>query len=83
MEKACRFFKWWTKTQQEDLYHMPTQRFTSSSYDQWVKIEKSYNAFCKAFDLLNPHQDEEETQYKILGSDFVADLLAFLDTLEP
>ena len=59
-----------------------TQRFTSSSYDQWVKIEKSYNAFCKAFDLLNPHQDEEETQYKILGSDFVADLLAFLDTLE-
>ena len=61
-----------------------TQRFTSSSYEQWTKIERSYNAFCKAFDLLNPNRDEdEETQYKILGSDFVSDLLAFLDTLEP
>lgn len=61
-----------------------TQRFASSSYEQWLKIEKSYASFWKAFEKLNPHRgEEEELQYMIAGSDFVADLLGFLDVLEP
>jgi hypothetical protein len=60
------------------------QRFASSSYDQWLKIENSYASFWKAFDLLNPVRDEEEElQYMIAGYDFVADLLAFLDIMQP
>ena len=60
------------------------QRFASSSYDQWLKIESSYTSLWKAFDLLNPIRDEEEElQYMIAGYDFVADLLAFLDILQP
>ena len=60
------------------------QRFASSSYEQWLKIEKSYGSFWKAFDKLYPNRDEdEELQYMIAGSDFVADLLACLDILEP
>ena len=61
-----------------------SQRFASSSYEQWVKIEKSFHSFWQAFDILHPNRsEEEEYQYMIAGSDFVADLLAFLDTLEP
>lgn len=61
-----------------------TQRFTSSAYEQWLKIEKSYSAFWKAFELLHPNRaEEEELQYMIAGSDFVADLLAFLDVMKP
>ncbi len=61
-----------------------TQGFASSSYAQWVKIESSYESFLKAFELLHPNQKkEEEWQYMIAGSDFVEDLLAFLDIMEP
>ena len=61
-----------------------TQRFASSSYEQWLKIEKSFNSLWKAFDLLHPNRLEgEEWQYMIAGSDFVADLLALLDILSP
>ena len=60
------------------------QRFASSSYEQWLKIEKSYDSFWKAFEMLHPNRDEnEEMQYMIAGSEFVADLLAFLDILKP
>ena len=60
------------------------QRFASSSYEQWVKIESSYESFWKAFELLHPNRNkEEEWQYMIAGSDFVEDLLAFLDIMEP
>ena len=60
------------------------QRVASSSYEQWLKIEKSYNAFWKAFDILHPNRDRnEKLQYMIAGSDFVPDLLAFLDILAP
>lgn len=59
-----------------------TQRFASSSYNQWLKIEKSYGSFWKAFHLLHPNRNEnEEWQYMIGGSDFVTDLLALLDIL--
>ena len=61
-----------------------SQRFASLSYEQWLKIVKSYNAFWKAFDILHPNRDRnEELQYMIAKSDFVADLLAFLDILAP
>ena len=63
-----------------------TQRFSSSSYDQWLKIEKSYSALWKAFDILYPNRPEDDQyqyQYMIAGSDFIADLLSFLDILEP
>ena len=44
-----------------------------------MKIESSYASFRKAFDLLYQNRDgDEELQYMITGSDFVADLLAFL-----
>eukprot|EP00795_Rhopilema_esculentum_P009841 gene9841-18419_t len=62
-----------------------SQRFTSISYEQWVKIEKSFNAYWQAFELLYPNRQrrskEEEYQYMI--ADFIADLLAFLDTMKP
>lgn len=58
------------------------QRFASSLYEQWLKIEKSFNPLWRAFDLLHPNRSEE-WQYMIAGSDFVADLLALLDFLWP
>ena len=59
-----------------------TQRFASSSYEQWIKLEKSFNSLWRAFDLLHPnHAEDEEWQYMIAGSDFVHDLLAFPDIL--
>ena len=61
-----------------------TQRFMSSSYEQWLKIEQSYQSYWQAFELLHPRRDEdEEWQYMIAGSDFVADLLSFLDIMDP
>ena len=60
------------------------QRFVSSSYEQWLKIEKGYKSFWQAFELLHPNRDEDEQwQYMIGGADFIADLLAFLDLMEP
>ena len=61
-----------------------TQRFASSSFEQWIKIEKSFESFWKAFDHLHLNRsEEEEWQYMIGGSDFVCDLLALLDILQP
>ena len=61
-----------------------TQRFASSSYEQWIKIEKSFNSLWTAFDLLQPNRaEDEEWQYIMAGSDFVQDLQAFLDILSP
>ena len=55
-----------------------------NTFQQWIKIEKSFNSLRKAFDLLHPNRTEnEEWQYMIAGSDFVQDLLAFLDILSP
>ena len=61
-----------------------TQRFASSSFEQWLKIEESFESLWKAFDRLHPNRsEEEEWQYMIGGSDFVCDLLALLDILQP
>ena len=44
------------------------ERFSSSSYEQWIKSEASYDLFWKAFDHLSPNRDqEEEWQYMIAG----------------
>uniref|UniRef100_A0A7M5X9Y9 Uncharacterized protein n=1 Tax=Clytia hemisphaerica TaxID=252671 RepID=A0A7M5X9Y9_9CNID len=61
-----------------------TQRFTSSSYNQWVKIFKSYGAYIQAFEHLHPNRsDDEEYQFQIKGADYVFDMLLLLDTLKP
>ena len=61
-----------------------TQRFASSSHEQWLKIEQSFSSLWKAFNLLHPNRSrEEEWQYMIAGFDFVADLLALLDIVSP
>ena len=44
------------------------QRFASSSYEQWRKIEQSYGSFWKAFEALYPNRnEEEELQYMKSG----------------
>lgn len=61
-----------------------TQRFTSSAYDQWKKIVKSYSAYIKAFEALHPNRDDcEQWQYMIMGSDYIQDLLGLIDLMKP
>jgi hypothetical protein len=61
-----------------------TQRFASSSYEKWLKIDQSFSSLWRAFELLHPNRSkEEEWQYMIAGFDFIADLLALLDTVSP
>ena len=61
-----------------------TQRFTSSAYDQWKKIFKSYSAYIKAFEALHPKRDDKEQwQYMIKGSDYIHDLLGLIDLMKP
>ena len=60
------------------------QRFASSSYNQWIKIYKSYSSYIEAFETLHPNRkDDEEWQYIVKGSDYVYDLLSLLDTMKP
>ena len=60
------------------------QRFASSSYNQWLKIERSFSSYWKAFEILHPNREEtEEWQYMICGSDFIQDLLGLIDILKP
>ena len=45
-----------------------TQRFASSSFEQSVKIQKTFESLWKAFDQLHPNRsEEEEWQYMIKG----------------
>ena len=61
-----------------------TQRFASSSYNQWEKIFKSYAAYIEAFETLHPNRNlDEEWQYMLKGMDYVYDLLCLLDTMKP
>lgn len=67
--------------QLEDQQHM---QVSDLPVEQWSKIEQSYESFQKAFEALYPNRiEEEELHYMIAGSDFVADLLACLDIMEP
>ena len=60
------------------------QRFASSSYNQWLKIERSFSSYWKAFEILPPNREKtEEWQYMICGSDFIQDLLGLIDILKP
>ena len=36
------------------------QRFASSSYNQWLKIERSFSSYWKAFEILHPNREETE-----------------------
>ena len=59
-------------------------RFTSSSYDQWEKIYRSYPALITAFNEIRELQDDcEETKYMIRGQDYEIDLCGALDVLKP
>lgn len=62
-----------------------TTRFTSSSYDQWEKIYRSYEALITAFIEVRENQDdnEEETKYMIRGQDYAIDLCGTLDVMKP
>ena len=61
-----------------------TQRFASSSYQQWIKIYDSFQAYYTAFEELYPVRiEEEEYQYMIAGYDFVLDLIGLLDLFKP
>ena len=60
------------------------QRFASSSYNQWLKIERRFSSYWKAFEILHPNREEtEEWQYMICRSDFIQDLLGLIDILKP
>ena len=62
----------------------PAQRLASSSYNQWIKIYKSYNSYIETFETLHPNRkDDEEWQYMVKCSDYVNDLLSLLDTMKP
>ena len=46
--------------------------------------EKSFASFWQAFDFVYPNRNvDEQYQYIIAGADFIAVLVAFLDTLQP
>ena len=60
------------------------QRFASSALKEFLAIEDGYTAFCKTFIKVNPNLvDHEQNQYKIMGQDFVFDLLCILDIMQP
>ena len=60
------------------------QRFASSSCNQWLKIERSFSSYWKAFEIPHPNREEtKEWQYMICGSSFIQDLLGLIDILKP
>lgn len=56
------------------------QRFLSSSYQQFVRLEKSFAAYVNAY---RDHDNKEINEYKLAGQDFVFDLLGLIDLLRP
>lgn len=53
---------------------------------QWINIETSYQSYVKAFFKMNPlseADENEELKFKIIGQDFIYDLLVLLDILNP
>ncbi len=57
-----------------------TQRFMSSSYQQFLKLEKSLAVYIETF---RDHDNTKITEYKIAGTNFVYDLLGTIDLLWP
>ena len=56
------------------------QRFMSSSYLQFLKLQRSLEVY---FETFRDHDNSEINEYKIAGSDFVYDLLGTIDLLWP
>ena len=56
------------------------QRFMSSSYKQFLKLESSIEAYINTF---RDHDNQELNEYKLAGQDFVFDLLRVIDLLWP
>lgn len=56
------------------------QRFMSSSYKQFLKLESSIEAYINTF---RDHDNQELNEYKIAGQDFLFDLLGVIDLLWP
>ena len=57
-----------------------SQRFMSSSYQQFLKLEKSLAVYIETF---RDHDNSDINLYKIAGADFVYDLLGTIDLLWP
>ena len=56
------------------------QRFLSSSYNQFLKLEASIEAYINTY---RDHDNHELNEYKIAGQDFLYDLLGLIDLLWP
>ena len=56
------------------------QRFLSSSYKQFLKLEKPFEAYINTF---RDHKNQEVNEYLMAGQDFVVDLLSVIDLLWP
>ena len=56
------------------------QHFMSSSYLQFLKLQRSLEVYIETF---HEHDNGEINEYKIAGSDFVYDLLGTIDLLWP
>lgn len=56
------------------------QRFMSSSYKQFLKLETSIEVYINTY---RDHDNHELNEYKLAGQDFVFDLLGVIDLLWP
>eukprot|EP00112_Aurelia_sp_Birch-Aquarium-sp1_P023792 Seg7234.1 transcript_id=Seg7234.1/GoldUCD/mRNA.D3Y31 product="hypothetical protein" protein_id=Seg7234.1/GoldUCD/D3Y31 len=56
------------------------QRFLSSSYKQFTKLEKSLEVYVNTY---RDHNNKEINEYMMAGQDFVFDLLGIIDLLWP
>jgi hypothetical protein len=62
-----------------------TTRFSSSAFEQWEKIYKSYPGLIQAYIKNREDQDDEceETKYQVRGQDYAIDLCGIIDILKP
>lgn len=56
------------------------QRFLSSSYKQFLKLEKSIDVYIETF---RDHKNTPELLYQLAGQDFLYDLMGMIDLLWP
>ena len=56
------------------------QRFLSSSYNQFLKLEKSLKTYINTY---RDHKNQEVNEYLMAGQDFIFDLLGVIDLLWP
>jgi hypothetical protein len=65
--------------------HYAQQRFASSSYKQWMSIERCYSLYCTAYQETNPapHDPLDPEPFLLMGHDFIVDLLVLLEVMTP